>query len=145
LGTRELVNTQAEKQRQRTAQAEVGTLVERAQTAKDNQAWDSAKEVLASASARIDEAGLDDLREGVATLAREVDDRLKSLATYRRFISPSPDAFFHATLPGGEGPRDKLQATRDRARAALAEVGVTVPLQAEWTCTLSLDEREKEE
>jgi tRNA A-37 threonylcarbamoyl transferase component Bud32 len=145
LGTRELVNSQSEKQRQRAARAEVEKMVERAQEAKNRQAWDSARELLASARVRIDEAALDDLRDGVATFSREVDARLESLAAYHRFMSASTDAFFQATLSNGEGSRDKLQATAARARAALAEVGVTVPLQTEWISTWSLDEREQGE
>jgi tetratricopeptide (TPR) repeat protein len=110
----------AERQRREQARAEVRDQLDRAATARAAQELEIARDLLETARRRTqDDRGLADLAAEIEGLRGEVSARQNALTQYRTFSRLRDEALFHATLSAGDGATANLQATRDRAQAAL--------------------------
>jgi tetratricopeptide (TPR) repeat protein len=121
----------AEQRRQETARAEVHDLMLKGREAVDNEAWDKARDLLTQAADKVQaDPSLQPLAEDLDELLPQVEARLAARTRYQTFVRLHDDALFRATLSAGAAAAQNLQATRDRAREALAVVGVTAPPDA---------------
>src|SRR5262249_52359752 len=136
----------AARQRLEDARVEASTILLRAQEAVNNQAWSAAEELLASAEAKIEaEPALEQLPGEAGDLIPLITGRVTAHRTLQRFLQRRDEALFHATLSTGEGSGNDLRAVRDKAREALALVGVTMQASPAWSLDDAFTEQEKEE
>jgi tetratricopeptide (TPR) repeat protein len=137
---------EAEQKRLNEARAEVHDLNARGQTAARSQDWGQAEVLLDKALEKVEaEPALADLRGDVEMVRAPVKGRLTALDTYKRFVRDRDEALFHATLAGGENFQTNRKTARERARAALAIVGLSSEGQRALTLGPSFTEEEKAE
>jgi tetratricopeptide (TPR) repeat protein/predicted Ser/Thr protein kinase len=136
----------AEWQRLENTRAEIHDVLLRAQEAVMSQAWEAAGELLASAESKIEsDPALAALSPEADDLLRFVHERLRVHKIRQEFLHERDEALFHATLSLGEGSSHDLLAARDKARAALALVGMTLQAGAQWTPDAAFTGPEQEE
>src|SRR5262249_53108854 len=103
-------------------------------------------QLLASANAKIEtEPALADLHGDAAEALAFVHGRLKAHETLGEFFQKRDDALFHATLSTGEGSGGDVRSARDKAREALAVVGITSAAGEPWTLDDSFTPEEKDQ
>jgi tetratricopeptide (TPR) repeat protein len=137
---------EAEKKRQADARAEVLGLRAGGETATKSKDWNRAEGLLDKALEKIEaESALADLREKVEAVRARVKDQLQALRKHKRFVENRDAALFYATLATGENYQANRKTARQRARAALAVVGLSPEGQGALSLSLPFSEEQKKE
>jgi tetratricopeptide (TPR) repeat protein/predicted Ser/Thr protein kinase len=135
-----------ERQRVENARAELHEVLLGAEMAVKSKEWEGAAQLFASAQAKIEsEQALGELTEEARALLEFVGRRLGAHETLQQFEENRDSALFHATLSTGEGSSSDLRAARDKARQALALVGVSLAAEDQWALGDSFTKLEKDE
>jgi tetratricopeptide (TPR) repeat protein len=136
----------AEQRQAEAVREEVRDLAVRAGEAIQNGAWENARELLASADAKVAVfKNAEEVPTEAADLLERTRSRLAAHDLYLRFVERRDAALFQATLSGGDSSINQARLTRDQARAALALAGVEVPGTGGWSPSTAWDNREHEE